>query len=338
MIPLLPPWACCLLALFILTASGLCLPLQAEAGSRKIVFIRSNYKPDPGSAMVDQFKATLRKRGYEEGRNIVYVDILAQPGREAVAKMLKATSQQRISADLYVTAGWISLPVRVKLSESGIPQLFAPVLMEEALRMLPSVTEPPGTNLSGVYLSYPPEKILRLTRLLLPQIQNYAYVFDSHISTDLVMKEAFAELAETERHGITVHYLDIADGAEQVLQQMNDLRIEAFGGIIGAYKNREALTASGVPMITALLMDIDESEVADRIRDSNILAGLFAPLADCGELAGGMAADLFDGNITIGATIPRPARQVAFVNMATAGRHRLAIPFSMLEAVDIVVK
>ena len=119
---------------------------------------------------------------------------------------------------------------------------------------------------------------------------------------------------------------------------MKDLRIEAFGGIIGVYKNREVLTASGVSMITALLMDIDESEVADRIRDSNILAGLFAPLADCGELAGEMAADLFDGNTTIGTTIPRPARQVAFVNMATAERHRLAIPFSMLEAVDIVVK
>ncbi|MHB8790098.1 MAG: ABC transporter substrate-binding protein [Desulfobulbaceae bacterium] len=334
----LPPWACCLLALFFLTASGLCLPLRAEDGCKKVIFIRSNYKPDPGSAMVEQFKATLRERGYEEGRNIVYVDILAKPGREAVEMMMKATSRQRTSADLYVTAGWISLPVRVKLSASGTPQLFAPVLMEEAMSMLPSVTEPPGTNLSGVYLSYPPEKILRLARLILPQIQNYAYVFDSQISTDLVLKEAFEELRETERHGMTVHYLDIADGAEQVMRQMQDLRIEAFGGIIGAYKNREALAGSGVPMVTALLMDIDEDEVADRIRDSNILAGLFGPLGDCGELAGEMAADLFHGNTTIDATIPRPARQVAFVNMATADRLSLTIPFTVLEAVDIVVK
>lgn len=327
-----------LLALIILALSCLCLPAQTRADCKKIVFIRTNFKPDPDSAMIKQFKATLRRRGYHEGTNIKYADIHNKPGRESVQKMLKATDPHLDCPDLYVTAGWISLPVRTRLSESDTPQLFAPVLREEALNMLPSLTEPPGTNLSGVYLHYPPEKILRLARLLLPQIQNYAYVFDSNISTDLFMKESFEKLRESDRHSMTVHRLDLAGGAEQVLRQMQTLRIEAFGGIIGAYKNREALAASGLPMITALIMDVDENEMADRIRESNILAGMFDPQDYCGEQAGEMAADLLDGKNSIDATIPRPGRQIAFVNMRTSERLRIPIPFAVLEAVDIVIK
>jgi len=328
----------CLLALIVLAPACLCLPAQTKAECKKIMFIRTNFKPDPGSTMIDQFKATLRQRGYREGKDIEYADIFAQPGREAVQEMLKTTDLRMDCPDLYVTAGWISLPVRIRLSARDTPQLFAPVLKEEALSMLPSLTEPPGTNLSGVYLHYPPEKILRLARLLLPQIQNYAYVFDSRISEDMYMKETFEKLRESERHGMTVHCLNLAEGAEQVLQQMQTLRIEAFGGIIGAYKNREALAASGLPMITALLMDIDESEMADRIRESNILAGLFDPLGYSGKQAGEMAADILDGKKSIGATIPRPSRQTAFVNMQTSARLGIPIPFAVLEAVDIVIK
>lgn len=335
----LPFRAFCLLILVVFAAACLNLPVQAEGNSKKIVLIRSNLKPDPGSAMVEHFKATLRQRGYVEGKNIEYTDILIQKtGRESVQEAREATKMHQDRADLFITAGAVSAHVRSRLAMSDIPQLFAPVLKEEALRMLPSVTDPPGTNLSGVYLAYPPEKILRLARLILPGIQNYAFVFDSRISTDLLMKEAFDKLQEADRHGMTVHQLDVAEGTEGVLQRMKTLRIEAFGGLIGAYKNREPLAASGVPMITSLLMDIDVNGVADRIREGNILAGLFDPMDYCGEQAGEMAADLLDRKNTIGKTLPRPARQVAFVNMVTAERLNVSIPFTVLEAVDIVVR
>lgn len=328
-----------LMAMVILTLATLCLQEQSCADSKKIVFVRTIFKPDPGSAMIDQFKTTLRQRGYQEGENIEYVDILInKPCRDAVKEMLQTIDSHLDSTDLFVTAGWISQPVRTKLSETGVPQLFAPVLKEEALAMLPSLTAEPGANLSGVYLNYPPERILRIARQLLPQIKNYAYVFDSGLSTDLVMKMAFEKLPENEHHGFAVHYLDLAEGTAQVLQQMQTLQIEAFGGIIGAYKNREALDRSGLPMITALLMDIDEEEVAARIRKSNILAGLFDPMNFCGKEAGEMAADILDGRKSIARTIPRPTRQVAFVNMQAAERLKIPVPFALLEAVDIVIK
>jgi putative ABC transport system substrate-binding protein len=316
-----------------------CTPVPAAEHVKKIVFIRANLKPEPGSIMVDAFKSTLRKRGYAEGENIEYFDILIQkPGSEALQEVQQATDLHRDSADLLVSAGWVTLPVRKNLAESTTPMLFAPVLKEEALRILPSLTDPPGINLTGVYLAYPPEKILRLAQQVLPGIRNYAYVFDSRISTDLVIKEAFEGLREAERLGMSVHFLDLSAGVAQVVQQLNDLRIQAFGGIIGAYKNREPLAASGVPMITALLMDIDENGVADRVRGGNILAGLFNSLSYCGTQAGEIAADYLDGVHPLAATVPRPARQVTFVNMATAGRLRVAVPFAVLEAVDIVVK
>lgn len=328
-----------MLTFILLAGHGLfCTPVLAGA-SKKVVFIRANLKPDPGSAMVDKFKATMGQRGYVEGKNIDYVDIPVQGAEpEAEQEALATVDRYRDSTDLFVTAGMITSRVRARLAASTIPQLFAPVPKEEALTMLPSLTGPPGTNLSGVYLSYPPEKILRLTRLLLPGIQNYAYVFDSGIATDRIMKEAFAKLREPDRHGLTLHYLDVAQGTAQVVREMKTLRIEAFGGIIGAYKNRQELAASGLPMVTALIMDIEATAVAKRIRESNILAGLFDPFDYCGEQAAEMAADILSGKKSIAATVPRPARLTSFVNMAAASRLRVPIPFAVLEAVDIVAK
>lgn len=314
-------------------------PTQATVTSKKIVFIRSNLKPEPGSAMVDQFKATLQKRGYVAGKNIEYVDTqLTGLSETTMREAMEAADRHLGNADLLVSAGGITLPLHAKLAKKDIPQLFAPVLREEALEMLPSLTQAPGTNLSGVYLNYPPEKILRLTRLVLPDIGVYAFIYDSRIHSDLLIKNSFEQLPETERHGITVHYLDLAAGTDQILPQMKALRVEAFGGMIGAYKNREILANSGLPMITALLMDIGEHEVAERIQEGEILAGLFAPMNFCGEQAGEMAADLLDGKKTLAQTVPRPTRQVAFVNMETAERLKIAIPFAVLEAVDFVIK
>ena len=51
-----------------------------------------------------------------------------------------------------------------------------------------------------------------------------------------------------------------------------------------------------------------------------------------------MTADIFDAKTTIEKTIPRPAHQLVFVNLKAAKRLKISVPFSALEAVDIVIK
>ncbi len=322
----------------IMPGIGVCRDTEAD-NLKTVVFIRYNLKDEPSSAIVNEFKKTMRKRGYTEGVNVEYIDIVTQSEkRDSAIEVLEATEKYKDSTDIFITSSWVSLYTRSRLSQSSVPQIFAPVLKSEALNMLTSVTKEPGTNLSGVYLMYPPEKILRLTRLILPHIKNYAYVYDPQIPADLIFKAAYNKLNASQRHGMSIHFINLSSDPKKVLGELKKYKVEAFGGIVGVFKNRKFLSQSGLPVITSLLLDLNEDTVADYVKDSNIIAGLYNSFGYCGEQAAEMTADIFQGKNTIEKTIPRPARQTAFANMAAADRLNIHIPFQALEGVDIVIK
>ncbi len=307
--------------------------------TKQVVFVRYNLKDKAPSSVVSEFKKTMEERGYVEGKNIDYIDFVTHsPERESAEEVLELTKKYMTSADMFITTSWTSLYVRSRLVKSKVPQLFAPALKSTALNMLPSVDKEPGTNLSGIYLMYPPEKILRLTRHILPKIRKYAYVYDSRIPADIIFKAAYGQLNEHERYGMTVYYLDLATGTDTVLQNMSRMGIEAFGGVVGVLKNLPDLSQSKLPIITSLLIDRNRKSLSESIGSSNIIAGLYNPFDYCGKQAAQMTADIFDAKTTIENTVPVPAQQLAVINMISAKHLEIPIPFSALEAVDIVIK
>ncbi len=312
--------------------------VQADAGKR-VVFIRYRIAPSHFTTVVNGFKESMARRGFKEGEQVEYVDILTRSAdSSSVPDVMAAVAEWGGKADMVITSGWVSMYARPRLKETRTPQLFVPVLKSVALRMLPSVTAAPGTNLSGVYLMYPPEKILRLVHLLIPGLKNYAYVYDSRIPADMVFKSAYEQLKAEEYYGVTVHYLDLAAGLDQVLQDFRLKRIESYGGVVGSFKQRMELAVSGLPVITSFTLDIERDELEKYVRQGNIVAGLFNPFRYCGEQAAEMTADIFSGITTIERTIPRPAMQQIFINLETADRLQLPVSFKALESVDIVIR
>jgi len=306
---------------------------------KQVVFIHYNLKDKPNSSVIKTFKKTMAKRGYTEGENIDYIDFVTHsPERNSAEEILDITEKYMPTADMFITTGWTSLYVRSRLAKSKVPQLFAPALKSTALNMLPSVETEPGTNLSGIYLMFPPEKILRLTRHIFPKLRKYAYVYDSRLPADIIFKAAYSQLNEHERYGITVYYLDLATGTDTVLQQMNKMGIEAFGGIVGVLQNLPELSESKLPIITSILFDRPQKALEKSIEGSNIIAGLFNPFDYCGKKTAEMTADIFEAKTTIEKTIPQPAQQLVFVNLKAAKRLKINVPFSAIEAVDIVIK
>ncbi len=320
--------------LFCLLASGM-----VHAESKKVVFIRYRIPVSHFSTVVDGFKETMTQRGFIEGEHIDYIDVLTRSAdKTSVPDVMAAVEEWQDKADMIITSGWVSMYARSRLKKSNTSQLFVPVLKSVALKMLDSTTSSPGTNISGIYLMYPPEKVLRLTRLLLPDLTNYCYVYDSRIPADMIFKSAYEDLASAKRHGVTIHFLDLSSGVEQVLQDMKTKKIEAFGGIVGSFQKRKELAASGLPVITSFTLDIEQNKLKEYVREGNMVAGLFNPFRYCGEQAAEMTADIFSGKRSIEETIPRPARQTAFINLETARRLNLQVPFAALESVDIVIK
>ncbi len=309
------------------------------ADMKEVVIIRYRIAPNAFSTLVRDFKEEMQKRGFTEGKNISYIDILTSTAdNKSVPEVLEAVEKYRTSADIFITCGWVSMYARKELKDSGVPQLFVPVLRSVALKMLPSVNTTPETNLSGIYLMYPPEKILRLTHLILPGIRHYAYVFDSRIPADMIFKAAYEKLSGGDLHGMDIHFLDLARGVDTVLQELKNNKIEAYGGIVGSFKQRKELAASDLPVITSFTLDIERDELNSYLQESNVVAGLFNSFSYSGRQAANMTADIFTGKQTIGETIPRPSRQTAFVNLAAARHFQLTIPFTALEAADIVVQ
>jgi len=310
----------------------------AWAKPKQVVFIRYRIFPSSFVTVVEQFKQTMAIRGFVEGRDIEYIDVLTRSAdQDSIPDVIDAVQRYKDSADMFITCGWISMNAREVLKDTRVPQLFVPVLESVALAMLPAVNKTPGTNLSGVYLMYPPEKILRIARLILPEAKRYAYVYDSRIPADLIFKKGYEELTLADRHGFTLSLLDLAAGAEQVVETMRREKIDAYGGIVGSVQNREALSASVIALITSFTLDIERNSIKDYVGNDTI-AGLFNPFGFCGSQAAEMTADIFTGKNTIDNTVPRPAMQLAFINLRAARQRGLPISFDALESVDIIVK
>jgi putative ABC transport system substrate-binding protein len=324
--------------LFLVSLLIFCLPAAALARARQVVFIRYRIPPGYFANVVAEFKAGMSQRGFTEGKDIEYIDILTRSAdNDSIPDVLAAVRQYKDSADMFITCGWVSMPARELLKETGVPQLFVPVLKSVALEMLPSVKNPPGTNLSGIYLMYPPEKILRLARLILPRARKYAYVYDSLIPADRLFKKEYEELAPADRHDFSLAFLDLAAGEEKVIAELRAQGIDVYGGIVGFFHHRQALAASGIPLITSFTLDIDQQSIREHVGDDTI-AGLFNPFGFCGAEAAAMTADIFEGRRTIADSTPRPAKQLAFINLKAARQRNLPISFDALEAVDIIVK
>ncbi len=318
------------------------LPLKAgdlHGRKRLVVFIRYRIEPNHFGNVVSMFKSRMAELGYLEGRDLEYVDVVTRSAdKRSIPDVVDAVLKYRDRADLFVTCGWVSMYARRILEGTQVPQFFVPVLKSVALTMLPSVTKPPHTNLTGLYLMYPPEKILRLAKATLPSLKRYAYVYDSRIPADVVFMKAYRGLDARQRHGVEVHLLDLANGVEWVVDKMCQQSIGCFGGIVGVFKNRDRLFAVNTPVVTSFTLDIEEKDIARYVKGTNVVAGLFNSFGYCGAQAAEMAHKLFSGRSTIGQLVPEPARQVAFANLDAANRLGIYVSIRVLEAVDLVVR
>lgn len=317
-------------------------PSRAEAASpppKTVVFIRYPIEPNHFAKVLESYRQTMAQQGYRADRELRYIDVLTSTAdQQSSPEVVAAVERYRDQADLFITSGWVSLVAREILQHTDIPQLFVPVLDNVAHQMLPSLQEPPATNLSGLYLMYPPEKILRLARLLMPELTDYAFIYDSRIPADKSFYRAYRQLPPPSRYGLNLHYLDLAHGTEPVLAALKQGEIGAYGGIVGYLPHRHLLAASKLPVITAFTPDIEATDIAAFTATDNTVAGLFNPFSYTGRQAAKISADLFDGKADISATIPRPAMQLAFIDFRNAENLGINVPFAALEAVDMVVR
>ncbi len=328
-----------LIFLLLTLAAITIFPFNSMADTLKqIVIIRYPIEFNHFRDAVAEFKTGLAQNGFVEGVNIEYVDILTSHADESsMPEVIAAVNRYKNTAAMFVTYGWVSMPAREILKDTGIPQIFLPVLDSVAMKLVPSLTGPSGTNITGIYLKYPAEKVTRLAVNLMPGIKNFAYVYNSRIPADAVYKASFKDMGKG-CCGLVIHYLDLAKGIDNVLQKLKENKIQAMCFIVGGFQHLNELKRSEIPIVSAFTLDMDETSMQIFLKgEKTILAGLFDTFSACGNQAGVIASAILKG-ADIRQIVPQPAKQKAFVNMDAAKHFGLQIPLDVLETVDYVIR
>ncbi len=313
--------------------------LYANDKKKLIILLRYRIEKNYFSNTVSSFIKALYENGFILGDNLEIKDFLTSTADlKSVPEVIKVINKYKNEADLFVTCGWISIYAREILKDTNKPQIFMPVLKSVALKLISSVKTPPHTNINGVYLQYPPEKIIKIVKLILPNIISYGYIYDSRIPADTTFKEAYKKLTESQKKEIKIFFFDLANGIDKVIKMIKLKNIQAIGGIVGLFKHLKIFNKLNIPIITSLTLDIEEKDLKKIIKNTNIVAGLFNPFSYCGYHAGLMAVKILKNGEYIGDIMPIPAKQIAFINLDAAKRLNIKIHFNAVDAVDIIIK
>jgi ABC-type uncharacterized transport system substrate-binding protein len=309
------------------------LTSHALADTKKVAFLRYKLPPMNFSDVIDGYKKVMEKNGFVEGKNIEYIDLLTSTGdKQSVPEVNSFTEKQKGNVDMFISCGWVSMYARKILKGSETPQIFIPVLKKVAFKLVPSLKKGSGSNISGIYLMYPPEKILRLLKLTLPKAKKYGVCWNSKVPADVIFKESFDDLKDN--MGIQIVYFDLAEGVDKVMEQIKQSGVNAFGGCVSFRKPQyDALFHMDVPIIGAKL----DHENPEAIKKTNDIVGFWNSFEAGGEQAADMTLAIWNGKTTIQDTVPQPIKkQVIYINKVGADRMGIKMPDLLKKVANVV--
>lgn len=320
--------------LFVLFFASTMLPAAGLAENvKKVAFLRYPLPPMDFKDVVLGYKNVMRENGYIEGKNIEYIDMETKTDDlVSVPQVQQFITAHKDRVDLFVTCGWVSMYARKILQKCHTPQLFVPVIKKVATLMVPDLEEGSGSNISGIYLTYPPEKVLKLLQLTLPAAKKYGVCWNSQVPADVIFKQSFEEVKNT--MGIKLFYFDLQDGVDAVMQRLKDSGVDAFGGCVSFRNPRfSKLFHMDIPVVSAKL----DHEDAVRMLGSNELVGFWNAFSSGGEQAAEMTLDIWQGRTTIEKIVPRRIRiQVIYVNSGAARRLDIRIPPAVMRIANVI--
>ncbi|MBF0523894.1 MAG: hypothetical protein HQK56_02220 [Deltaproteobacteria bacterium] len=312
----------------------------ADAGEpvqkKKVATIRYRLPPDNFAGTVASFKEEMTARGYKEGKNIEYVDLLTSTGDQSSAPEAEAfVEKNKGFIDAYLTCGWISMVVRNKIKGTNIPQVASPLYQPVAVNLVGGPLDKPSkSNIAVVYLMYPPVKTIRLLKMVLPSAKKYGIVYHSQVPADQYFKKWHEEVPVAAREGLEFIYFDLNDGVDKVMAQIKQSGVDAFGGGVAIRRPEFAgLFKMGIPVVGH-----KDTIDLEKIKPTDELIGHYNPLDACGVQAAVILSDVFGGK-NIGDILPQPAsKQMVYVNLDAAKRLGINIPTKVLGYCSYIIK
>lgn len=314
-------------------------PANADesGGKKRVAIVRYRFPPDDFASFMVSFKEEMTAGGYVEGKNIEYIDLLTSTGDQSSAHEVEAFAEkEKAVVDAFLTCGWVSMNVRKVIKDTNIPQVASPLLRPVAVNLVGGpLDKPSNSNVAVVYLMYPPEKIVRLLKMVMPSAKKYGVVYHSQVPADQYFRKSHEEVPMEGRAGLELIYFDLNEGVEKVMDQIRQSGVDAFGGAVAIRRAEfSPLFKMGIPVV-GLKGDMMEPE---KIKATDELIGHYDPFDACGGQAAKILREVFGGK-KIGELLPQPAeKQLIYVNLDAAKRLGISIPTKVLGYCGYIIK
>ena len=304
---------------------------------KKIAIVRYKIPPHDFIECVNGFKSEMNNLGFIEGKNVEYLDFLTSTSdMKSTPEVQKFVNENKDKVDLFVTLGWVGLPTREIIKGTKIPQIYNLVFRPFGEKITgTTLDKASGSNITGVYLTYPPEKIVKLLKLVKPNAKKYGIVINSQIPADGFFKKWYEEATSTDKNGVEFVYYDLAIGLDKVIEAIKKDSLDAFGGGVGLRQaSSKPLFSLGIPLVTAKLDWFEQ----DKVKGTDELIAHYNPFDAAGIQIAKIAKEILSGK-NPGEMIPQAVeKQLVFINLDAATRLKINIPTAVLKQAAVVIK
>ncbi len=254
-------------------------------------------KPPYAIEQEKELKKSLKRLGYIEGENIIYLPskIVKSTVEDFAETALSVKEILTRKPDIIATIGTqASIPTWQIIEHTDIPMVFAGVTYPVKHGLIEAFGKPTGHNITGISYAVPVKKRLELIRKMFPDVNRYksiAFIYSGQVLQDSTYMKNLKSLDQHERWKfIYINYFDYAQNGPSyklLIKKLNQTNPDlAFGWYsldqLGAdsINFKRLLNEFGKPIISITADQIDDGAIGGVLTNHSLLSLKQAKMID----------------------------------------------------------
>lgn len=281
---------------------------------------------------VDGFQKKMAELGYEEGKNIIYSYRNVEGNMARLGEILDEFIRKKKVDMIYALTTPAALAAKEATRGTSIPVVFNPVT-DPVKSGLAASLENSGNNLTGVKSGAYPAKRLELLKEFNPGFKIIGVLYREGDPSSAI------EIAEMQKIAPEMG-VELKLKAVPLITELPEAAKILAGEVEALYGGNDAMISSGldflisearknkIPLMSPTIIGVRKGA----------LISTGPNFQELGEIAGELAAKIFQGSRPQDLPIRTPPRLWIAVNLKTAGEINVAVPKSILDRADFIVE
>jgi putative tryptophan/tyrosine transport system substrate-binding protein len=306
---------------------------QAAAQGKRVAI--TSFGEHPALQLViDGFKASMKERGYVEGRDVTITFTHVNWERNLIPQMLTKVASERPDVVVTITTPVTQTAVRA-LQDPAIPVVFAAVQDPVVAGVVPA-WDKAGPNMTGASNLVDMDGSLKFIRELMPNAKRIGVPYNPGDDADNALREKLVAAAPKYNFELVLVGIDNANDIPQ--------RLQTFAGKVDAVyvfpSNLFQPATAQIAAITTRLGIPAFNGLPAPVQKHEMLASYSVDWPRIGASAAGIVERLFKGEkvSAIKPTVPTPAEHSVVVSQQQLDRWKIKLPEPYASCAACIVK